>query len=72
MNNLGGCYSYGHGCVQNKTTAFEWYTKSAQLGCKNAQDNLNSAALGANGNEQSHTSKRRKTEASASSDDELL
>jgi len=65
MNNLGLCWKHGWGCDQNQTTAFEWFKKSAQLGDKYAQDNLNSAAF----------SKRRKTEASAStsdSDDELL
>ena len=64
MNNLGLCWKHGWGCDQNQTTAFEWFKKSAQLGDKYAQDNLN-------GNEESHTSKRRKTEAS-DSDDELL
>ena len=53
MNNLGLCWKHGWGCDQNQTTAFEWFQKSAQLGDKDAQDNLNSAALSANGNEQS-------------------
>ena len=82
MNNLGLCWMNGWGCDQNQTTAFEWYKKSAQLGDKDAQDKLNSrmfspnpAALGANGNEQSHTSKRRQPDSSTStsdSDDDLL
>jgi len=60
MFNLGVCWMNGRGCDQNQTTAFEWFQKSAQLGDKDAQDILNSAALSANGNEQSN------------SDDELL
>ena len=61
---LGNCYDNGYPCDQNDEKAFEWYEKSAQLGDKYAQDNLN-------GIDESHTSKRRKTEAS-DSDDELL
>ena len=59
MNNLGICYEDGQGCVQNMTTAIEWYKKSAQLGCIQA----------INRNEQLHTSKRRKTEASTGTSD---
>ena len=57
------CSKYDH--------SYRMYKKSAQLGCIEATKNVykaeewfkKAAALGANGNEQSHTSKRRKTEA---------
>ena len=40
MNNVGFCYYNGFGCDQNKTKAFEWYEKSAQLGYTSAMWNV--------------------------------
>ena len=40
MNNLGYCYSKGAGTDVNKTKAFEWFEKSANLGYCSAMNNV--------------------------------
>ena len=34
------CYEYGNGVVMDKAKAVEWYTKAAEQGHADAQDNL--------------------------------
>ena len=40
QNNLGRCYSFGHGVAQDYKKAVEWFTKSAEQGDASAQYNL--------------------------------
>jgi hypothetical protein len=40
MHNLGGCYQNAIGVAKDDNEAFEWYSKSADLGCASAMNNL--------------------------------
>lgn len=40
QNEMGKCYEYGHGVVEDKTKAFEWYMKAAEQNCAEAQYNI--------------------------------
>ena len=38
--NLGVCYSFGYGVLQDDKQAFYWYTTAAEQGYASAQNNL--------------------------------
>lgn len=54
QNNLGNCYYYGHGVIQNYGTAVSWYGKAAEQGDADAQNNLGNCYYLGNGVAQSN------------------
>jgi TPR repeat protein len=40
QNGIGKCYEYGHGVIEDKSKACEWYLKAAEQNCADAQYNM--------------------------------
>ena len=40
MSNIGACFEFGFGVVKDKTKAFEWYMRAAEMGQAGAMNDL--------------------------------